>query len=141
MPELTLVDWLEERRQNALRIASRCKTDSNERQNWLEDASYYSRAVFAVEKLMAASGDDHANLPLRTYIALKILRAWNSGTAGFDGNVVVTINDWIDKGRQGPIPWPGGAFFEDWAEKNGLSQVGPYIGFKFTATLKEVAHG
>jgi hypothetical protein len=40
--DLSLIDWLEERRQNALQIA---KTKRGEdRQGWLEDASYFARS-------------------------------------------------------------------------------------------------
>lgn len=75
------------------------------------------------------------NTPLRMYIALKMLRAWNSGTAGYSADVVVIINAWIDGGMKGPIPWPDNPFFAEWAGKNGLSKVGDYVGFRFTMEL------
>lgn len=71
------------------------------------------------------------NTPLRMYIALMVLRAWNSGTAGYDGTVVVTINKWIDDGMNGPIPWPDSPFFAEWAKGKGLSNVQGHIGFVF----------
>lgn len=79
------------------------------------------------------------NTPIRMWIALSILRAWNSGTEGFDGIVVKRVNDWIDAGMQGPIPWPESPFFAEWAEQHGLSNVRGNIGFKFEATLIQQA--
>lgn len=75
------------------------------------------------------------NTPIRMYIALKILRAWNNGTAGFHGFVVKIIHDWIDSGMKGPIPWPNDPFFAEWAQENGLSQVGESIGYRFQMEL------
>lgn len=133
----TLVEWLEERRDNCLRLA---KTKHGEdREAWLEDASYFARSIQAVGQLVAASGDDHGNVPLRMYIALKILRAWNSGTAGFDALVVAGINAWIDSGMKGPVPWPESPFFAKWAQENGFSRIGHYVGFAFNVKLAQ--HG
>jgi hypothetical protein len=123
----TLVDWIEEREQNALRIAD--SKHGADRQGWLEDAAYFSQckeSVLAVEKV---HGGD-ANWPARMLIALRILRAWNSGTAGFDGQVVVTIHQWIDAGMNGPIPFPDNPFFREWAEKNGFSNVAGFVGLR-----------
>lgn len=131
--DLTLIEWLEERRQNCLRIA-KTKT-GDDRQGWLEDASYFARSRAAVDQLIAAHGDGHANVPVRAYIALKILRAWNSGTAGFNAGVVIIINAWFDAGMKGPVPWPESPFFAQWAADNGFSKVGQYVGFKFDAEL------
>ena len=133
--KLTLVEWLEERRQNALRIAKTKKGD--DRQGWLEDSSYFARSAEAVRQLVDASADDHANVPLRLHIALKIMRAWNSGTAGFDALVVTDINAWIDRGMKGPIPWPDSPFFAEWANKNGYAKVGEYVGFRFDMQMTE----
>lgn len=133
MTELSLLDWLEERRQNALRIAKTKHGD--DRQGWLEDVSYFARAGEAVRQLIAASGDEHANVPLRMYIALKILRAWNGGTAGFNAVVVAVVNGWFDGGMKGPVPWPDSPFFAQWAEVNGLSKVGGYVGFTFSGDI------
>jgi hypothetical protein len=57
----------------------------------------------------------------------------------FHGGVVVTIRDWFDGGRQGPIPWPGGAIFEEWATREGLSNVDGFVGFRMTMKLTEGA--
>lgn len=135
MSELNLVEWLEERRDNARRIAKTKR--GTDRQGWMDDVSYFARAVEAVRQLVDASAEDHANRPLRMYIALKILRAWNHGTAGFDAQVVYEVNTWIDGGMKGPIPWPGGEFFASWAEENGFSRVGEYVGFRFSIALAE----
>lgn len=75
------------------------------------------------------------NAPLRMYIALRVLRAWNSGTMGFDSITVRTVNDWIDAGMKGPIPWPESPFFGLWAAAHGYSNVDGYIGFRLKATL------
>jgi hypothetical protein len=131
--KLNLFFWLDERLQNCRRIARLKRGD--DRQGWLEDASYFSRAKEAVRLLMEASGDEHANCPLRTYIALRLLRAFNNGTEGFDGTVVATVNKWFDDGRKGPVPWPDSPFFSEWAERVGFAKIGEYVGFKFDAKL------
>ena len=75
------------------------------------------------------------NGPLRMFIALRILRAWNSGTAGFSEIVVKTINDWIDGKMEGPVPWPDDPFFTEWALQAGFSKVGEAVGFVAKAVL------
>jgi hypothetical protein len=81
------------------------------------------------------------NGPLRMYMALKILRAWNSGTAGFDALVVGTIHQWIDDGdMQLPIPWPRSPFFEEWAEKHGYANIDGHVGFRLVGQRPEVSH-
>ena len=130
---LSVVDWIDERYQNARTIAKTKKGE--ERQDWLEDASYLLRAREALKSLAQASGDEHTNVPIRMYLALKILRAWNSGTEGFCSAAVATINAWLDSGMKGPLPWPDSPFFTEWAEHNGLSNVGGYVGFKFQMNL------
>lgn len=128
---MDLIDWLEERRANCERIA-RTKT-GDERIGWLEDEAYFK---LAVTTLRYWNGE--TNSPIRMHIALKVLRAWNSGTAGFSGDVVYTVNKWIDDGMKGPVPWPDSPFFAEWAEKNGLSNVDGYIGYRMTVQLTEV---
>jgi hypothetical protein len=50
---LSLIEWLEERRQNALAIA---KTKSgDDRAGWIEDASYFARAEEAVREFVKLS--------------------------------------------------------------------------------------
>lgn len=109
MSRTPLVYWIEEREQNALRIAD--TKHGTDREGWLEDASYFSQCKASV-------------------VALKILRAWNSGTAGFDGQVVVTLNKWIDAGMSGPIPFPDNPFFREWAEATDLSNVDGFVGIR-----------
>ena len=75
------------------------------------------------------------NGPLRMFIALQVLRAWNNGSVGFDALVIATIHNWIDGGMQGPIPWPRSPFFEEWAAKRGYSCVDGFIGFRCTARM------
>jgi hypothetical protein len=123
----SLVYWIEEREQNALLIAD-TKHDAD-REDWLEDASYFSQCKQSALVLANVYGPD-PNCPLRAAIALRILRAWNSGTAGFDGQVVVTINNWIDAGMKGPIPFPDNPFFREWAQENGLSDAGGFVGLQ-----------
>jgi len=67
------------------------------------------------------------NASIQMWIALRVLRAWNSGTAGYDALVVWTVNNWIDAGMIGPIPWPDSPFFAEWAAQNGLSNVSGHI--------------
>lgn len=119
-----LIDWLADRRANCLHIAKTKHGD--ERNGWLEDGTYFLMAQKAVEHLEEAYGDQHANVPLRTYIALKILRAWHpGGSAGcVDARVVIAIDRWFDGGRKGPVPWPESPFFAEWAERQGLQNVG-----------------
>ncbi len=74
------------------------------------------------------------NGPLRMYLALQMLRAWNSGTQGFEALTVSTVNKWIDDGMSGPIPWPESPFFAEWAEKRGFSNIDGYVGFRATVT-------
>ena len=75
------------------------------------------------------------NGPLRMFIALHVLRAWNNGTEGFSGIVVKTINDWIDGKMEGSVPWPNDPFFTEWAKKHGFSKVGDAIGFRLKGHL------
>jgi hypothetical protein len=124
---LSLLYWIEEREQNALRIAN--TKHGVDREDWIEDASYFSQckqAALAVGNAYGAGPD----CPLRMSIALRILRAWNSGTAGFDGQVVLTIHKWIDAGMNGPIPFPDNPFFSEWAQENGFSNVDGFVGFR-----------
>ncbi len=137
MPDPTLTEWLEERRERCLRTAKEARNRAV-RDEWLADASYFARCIEAVRQLSAAHGDpESANTPLRMHIALKILRAWNSGTAGYDARVVVDINAWIDGGMRGPVPWPESPFFAEWAAGAGLAKVGEYVGFRFDVELSK----
>lgn len=77
---------------------------------------------------MSGFVDKDINTPLRMYIAIQILRAWNNGTVGYHAEVVSTVNDWIDSGMVGPIPFPRSPFFADWAEKQGFANVDGAIG-------------
>jgi hypothetical protein len=131
----SLVDWIDERYENAKRIAA--TKQGQDRQGWLEDASYFLRAREALKQLVMASGDEHANVPLRMHIALRILRAWNQGTAGFSASIVHVVNEWLDGGMKGPVPWIESPFFAEWAEQAGYAKIGRYIGFKFQARLIE----
>jgi hypothetical protein len=131
--DLLLSEWLDKRWKNALYIANAKKGD--DRNGWLEDASYLLRARECAAKIEAAGGDGHENTPLRTWIALSLLRAWNSGTAGYDAEVVLTVNEWFDGGMKGAIPFPKSPFFAQWAAENGLADIGGYVGFKFVANL------
>jgi len=87
---------------------------------------------------MAAAQDLEAikrgekNQPLRMFIALQMLRAWNHGTAGYSADVVHTVHTWIDGGMTGPIPWPDNPFFAEWAVANGYSNISGFVGFRFT---------
>ena len=73
---------------------------------------------------------------LRMRIALKILRAWGIGQ-NWDVRAVITIRDWIDGGMDGPVPWPGGAFFEEWAAEQGLSNIDGHCGYRLTMQLEK----
>ena len=99
----------------------------------LRDRIEEARGLLLKSEGADSSGDP--NTPLRMYIALKMLRAWNSGTAGFDGDVVATVNGWIDGGMNGPVPFPKSPFFADWASKNGLSNINGNVGFLLRGEL------
>lgn len=131
--DMSLVDWLEERRQNALRISKTKRGD--DRLGWLEDVAYFEMARNAARHVAEAYSDQHQNVPLRMHIALKVLRAWNHGTAGYNSHVVGVVNEWIDNGQNGPVPWPDEPFFAEWAEENGFSRIDDYIGFRLEMRL------
>lgn len=96
---------------------------------------YSSRAALAAPCPCEGLATAEQNTPLRMYIALKLLRAWNSGTAGYSADVVLTVNEWIDGDMKGPIPWPDNPFFAEWATQHGFSKVAGSVGFVFTAKL------
>lgn len=121
---LSLVDWIDERYQNA---------------KSLEDASYLLRCREALKYMALASSDEHPNVPLRMHIALRILQSFNHGEAGFNAVIVGTVNDWIEGGMHGPVPWPNSPFFDEWAERNGYARIGRYVGFKFQAQAIDAA--
>lgn len=54
--ELSLIDWLEERRLNCLRIAE--IKQLSDREGWLEDAEYFKRAIAAIESAQEARYDE-----------------------------------------------------------------------------------
>lgn len=90
------------------------------------------------EKLTTGVESPETNTPIRMHLALKMLRAWNSGTEGYDSSVLLVVNEWIDGGMKGPIPWPDSPFFAEWAAKSGLSNVSGNVGFRFMATILPV---
>lgn len=73
---------------------------------------------------------------LRMRIALKILREWSMGHR-YSAHVVICVRNWIDDGMNGPVPWPGGAFFEEWAAEQGLSNVDGFCGYRLTMQLEQ----
>ena len=100
----------------------------------VETAGYETRErAIAAWNVRSLSQD--TNGPIRMFIALRLMRAWNNGTEGFDGLLVKTINDWIDGGMKGSIPWVENPFFEEWAKDNGYSRIDDSIGFRAMATL------
>jgi len=96
--------------------------------------SMEGRALAAEERLKAC-GCEETNRPLRNFIALKILRAWNHGPAGYCSEVVGIVNAWLDGGSKGPIPFPSSPFFAEWAQNNGYSNIDGFVGFRFMANL------
>lgn len=90
--------------------------------------------------LLAADGasdgmTDVINGPLRMFIALRMLRAWNNGTEGYCGEVRMIVNDWIDGGMKGPIPWPNNPFFAQWAARVGYENIDGNVGFRFLSPM------
>lgn len=75
------------------------------------------------------------NGPIRLYLALTILRAWNHGSAGYSADVVIAISEWIDGGMKGPIPWIENPFFAEWAAQQGYSNCDGYVGFRCVVVL------
>jgi hypothetical protein len=69
-------------------------------------------------------------------VALLIIRAWGLG-GNYNAHAIVTVRDWVDAGMNGAVPWPGGAFFEEWAGENQLLNVGGFVKFSATARQKE----
>lgn len=109
-------------------------------QQRLESANYFielKKPVLA-ERLTTGVESPETNTPIRMHLALKMLRAWNSGTEGYDSSVLLVVNEWIDGGMKGPIPWPDSPFFAEWAAKSGLSNVSGNVGFRFMATILPV---
>jgi hypothetical protein len=90
------------------------------------------------EKALAAISQE--NGPIRLYIALRLARA-HFGLSGvdYDSSVVMAVNQWIDGGMQGPVPWPDSPFFAQWAEKNGYANIDGFVGFKFSVDLVSVS--
>jgi len=125
---MTVTDWMRERCENAVRIAG--TKHGQERKGWLEDASYLLQACEALEQLEIAASN-RVNAPIRMYIALRILTAWNNGSAGYSLIVVSTVNKWFEDGMVGPVPWPDSRFFEEWAKDLGYANVDGYVGFRF----------
>lgn len=60
---------------------------------------------------------------INMYIALRVLHAWHSGTAGYCAESVLIVNDWIARGMEGPIPFPKSPYFAEWAEQNGFADI------------------
>ena len=84
------------------------------------------------------TGSADPNTPIRMHLALKVLRKWGMGQ-NYNAHAVVAIRDWLDRGMSGPIPWPGGAFFDEWAAEEGLANVDGFVGLRFTMELANVA--
>ena len=61
-------------------------------------------------------------------IALMMLRAFVLGN-DYNGEVMITIRHWIDRGMEGPVPWPGGALFDVWAATSGLFNSAGFVKF------------
>jgi hypothetical protein len=90
-------------------------------------------------RLLAESDIFRENGPLRMYIALRMLRAWDYGTEGYDALVLMAVWRWMDGGMKGPILWPESPFFNQWAQENGLARVGDYVGFRFEVAFAATA--
>jgi hypothetical protein len=88
--------------------------------------------ALAIKHLEAAAASGQAAMRMR--FALLILREWALGKC-YHAGAMIAIRDWIDGGMDGPVPWPGGAFFEEWAEKQGFSNVDGFVGFRVTVQL------
>lgn len=67
---------------------------------------------------------------MRMYLALKMLRDWHKKNR-YDSPVVATVYAWIDKGMNGPLPWPDEPFFDDWAQDHHIINVGGFVVFQF----------
>ena len=74
---------------------------------------------------------------MRMGFALAIIREWSMNN--WHAGAIITVRDWIDSGMTGPVPWPGGAIFEAWAEKQGWSNQGGFIGYTMTVQLNRSA--
>jgi hypothetical protein len=101
-------------------------TDLPQSADTLEDA----RTLALHYQQAAAKCGQHA---MRMRFALLILREWS--IKHWSSNITMTVQEWIDAGMSGPIPWPGGAFFEEWAEEQGWTNIDGFIGIRVTAKL------
>lgn len=72
---------------------------------------------------------------LRLNLALTIARAWGLASDGWDWTAAIAIRKWADSDRSRPIPWINCPFFEEWATRQGLSNVDGHVGYRFTVTL------
>jgi len=72
---------------------------------------------------------------IRMHIAISILRKWALGK-NWNASAVLTIRDWIDGGMVESIPWPGDAFFEEWAATQHMENIDGFIGYRITMKME-----
>ena len=72
---------------------------------------------------------------MRMRFALLMLREFGGLGNGMHGGVMNTVRAWIDEGMTEPLPWPESPFFDDWAAKQGWSNVDGCVGFRLKMEL------
>ena len=77
---------------------------------------------------------------MRYRMALEILREFGGIGGNWNASVTAVVRRWIDGGMDSPLPWPGGAFFEEWAAKKGLSNIDGFCGYRLKMQIVQDTH-
>ena len=95
------------------------------KQEIAEDAKATAESQEITGKYMADAESAQREIE-RLKTALLMLRAWVIGDH-YDCLVRLTVMKWIDAGMKDPIPWPGGAFFDHWADEAGYVNQNGFV--------------
>ena len=95
------------------------------KQEIAEDAKATAESQEITGKYMADAESAQREVQ-RLKTALLMLWAWVIGDH-YDCLVRLTVMKWIDAGMKDPIPWPGGAFFDHWADEAGYVNQNGFV--------------